>query len=309
MSHRSTNVRNRTVGLLVVAMIATLLGVAPAAAVVDTSFSCPATMQSAGFIDTASYDATTRRAIDCLAVHDITKGTSATTFTPGGTVPRWQMALFLVRQAKAHGMEIPVAVDQGFTDLAGLSPEARTAVNQLAQLGITLGTGPGTFSPNQDVTRWQMALFITRLLAGSGVAVPAATDQGFADLADMSVPARAAIDQLAILGIAEGTSATTFNPKATTLRWHMALFLTRALAVGGVLPPGTKALEVTPQTHAFLDFKGTTVSRQYSVAVSMLGPFSIELWPASAIRTNGTFQSTSAGTIANCDITLVDGVA
>jgi hypothetical protein len=306
MPHRGPRTR---IALLVAALVLSTVGAVPAGAAVDTSFSCPASIESAGFGDIGSYDATTRRAIDCLAVHGITKGTSATTFSPGGTVPRWQMALFLVRQAEAHGVTIPSGADQGFTDLGGLSGEARTAVNQLAQLGITLGTGPNTFSPNDAVSRWQMALFITRLLAAAGTTVPTAADQGFQDLGGLSPQARNAIDQLAILGIAEGTSATTFDPNAFTLRWHMALFLTRALAVGGVLPPGVKPLGVTPTSHAFLDFKGSTVSRQYTVGVSVDGPFTIELWPASLVGANGSFAAATAGAIANCDITLVDGAA
>ncbi len=308
MPRWSAQARTRIVGLLFVAVLTSLLAL-PAAAVVDTSFSCPGTIGEAGFTDIASHNETTRRAIDCLAVHDITKGTSPTTFNPGGTVPRWQMALFLVRQASAHGVTIPTAVDQGFTDIGGVSAEARTAINQLGQLGITLGTSPTEFSPHQTVSRWQMALFITRLLAASGVSIPTPSEQGFGDISSLPPAARNAINQLAALGIAEGTSKTTFSPGTHTLRWHMALFLTRALAVGGVLPPGAGLLDVTPDFHAFLDFKGTAVSRNYTVAVSTTGPFSIELWPASMIRTNGSFESTTPGSIANCDITLVNGSA
>jgi hypothetical protein len=310
MPQRRTLARTRLVSLLTVALLVSMLGATSAgAASVDTSFSCPGSIAAAGFTDITTHDVTTQRAIDCLAVHDITKGTSPTTFNPSGTVPRWQMALFLVRQAASHGMTVPAPVGQGFTDLGGLSSEARDAVNQLAQLGITLGTSETTFSPDDDVTRWQMALFITRLLAGSGVALPAATDQGFQDLDGLSVSAQNAIDQLAVLGIGQGTSDTTFSPYAETLRWHMALFLTRALAVGGILPPGVKALVVSPGTSTYLDFQGTTVSRQYTVGVSTDGPFTIELWPASLIRANGTFEASSPGSIANCDLTLVDGVA
>jgi hypothetical protein len=309
MPRWSAKTRLRIVGLLVMAVFTSLLGVLPAAAIVDTSFSCPGTLEEAGFTDIASHNLTTRRAIDCLAVHDITKGTSPTTFTPGGAVPRWQMALFLVRQASAHGVTIPSGADQGFTDIGGVSAEARTAINQLAQLGITLGTSATEFSPYDNVSRWQMALFITRLLAASGVSIPTPSDQGFTDISSFPPAARNAINQLAVLGIAEGTSKTTFSPGTHTLRWHMALFLTRALAVGGVLPPGVGLLDVTPNFHAFLDFKGTAVSRNYTVAVSTTGPFSIELWPASMIRTNGSFESSTPGSIANCDITMVNGSA
>jgi hypothetical protein len=296
--------------LVVMALVtATLAPLPAAAAVVDTSFTCPADLEAAGFTDIAAHPESTRRAIDCLALHDITRGTTPTTFDPGGTVPRWQMALFLVRQAEAQGVTVPSGADQGFADLAGLSQEARTAVNQLAQLGITLGTGPNTFDPYQPVSRWQMALFITRLLAASGVSVPAAVDQGFGDVAEFPATARTAIDQLAMLGVAEGTSPTTFSPGAHTLRWHMALFLTRALAVAGVLPPGVKPIHVTPAEHAYLDFGGTLVTRHYTANISMSGPVTIELWPAEHILVDGRFTAAMPGVIGHCDITLADGSA
>ncbi len=45
-------------------------------------------------------------------------------------VERWQMALFLTRQAEVHGLTLPSGADQGFTDLAGVPAAAVTAINQ-----------------------------------------------------------------------------------------------------------------------------------------------------------------------------------
>ena len=73
--------------ILATALVVGLVGVAPAAAVVDTSFTCPDSIEAAGFADIGGLDQTTQRAIDCLAVHGITKGTGPDTFDPGGTVP------------------------------------------------------------------------------------------------------------------------------------------------------------------------------------------------------------------------------
>jgi hypothetical protein len=76
MPHWSILHRSRITALVALAMLVTLVGAVPAAAVVDTSFSCPDGIEDAGFTDIGSHAATTRRAIDCLAVHDITHGTS-----------------------------------------------------------------------------------------------------------------------------------------------------------------------------------------------------------------------------------------
>jgi hypothetical protein len=113
--------------------------------------------------------------IGAISQMDVTRGVGDDRFDPYGAVPRWQMALFLTRAFEAVGNELPAAADQGFTDIAGTTPEARTAIDQLAMLGITRGTGPATFSPDQAVTREQMASFVARLLEEIWVIQPVVT--------------------------------------------------------------------------------------------------------------------------------------
>lgn len=227
--------------LTVLAMVASLMviGAAPAsAALQDTSSSCPSSIPSAGFTDLGGLDAATVQAIDCLVFYDISKGTSATTYSPSNSVARWQMALFLTRQAAVHGIVMPDGSDQGFTDISGFDAETQKAINQLAQLDITKGTSATTFDPNGTVTRWQMALFVTRLVTKAGLTLGDGSSQGFTDIGGLDADTQKAINQLVQLGVSNGTSATTFAPLANTLRWHMALFLTRTLAAGGVAPSG-----------------------------------------------------------------------
>lgn len=227
--------------LTVLAMVASLMviGAAPAsAALQDTSSSCPSSIPSAGFTDLGGLDAATVQAIDCLVFYDISKGTSATTYSPSNSVARWQMALFLTRQAAVHGIAMPDGSDQGFTDISGFDAETQKAINQLAQLDITKGTSATTFDPNGTVTRWQMALFVTRLVTKAGLVLPDGSSQGFTDIGGLDADTQKAINQLVQLGVSNGTSATTFAPLANTLRWHMALFLSRTLAAGGVAPSG-----------------------------------------------------------------------
>ena len=47
--------------------------------------------------------------------------------------------------------------------IAGLPQATIDAINQVTQLGISKGTTSTTVSPNDVVTRWQMALFLRRL--------------------------------------------------------------------------------------------------------------------------------------------------
>jgi hypothetical protein len=82
-----------------------------------------------------------------------------------------------------------------------------------------------------------MALFLARFASLVGVPVPVNFGAaGFTDMASFDAGTRAAVDQLVEMGIGAGTSATTFEPSSEVLRWQMALFLTRLLAVDGIFP-------------------------------------------------------------------------
>ena len=97
-----------------------------------------------------------------------------------------------------------------------------TAVDWLASSGITTGTGPGTFSPNDNVTRGQMATFLHRYSGEPGGSAAA----GFSD-----VPAgryySAAVDWLAAQGITTGVGGNRFAPEDVVTRGQMATFLFR----------------------------------------------------------------------------------
>ena len=121
----------------------------------------------------------------------------------------------------------PPSSTASFTDLDGLSPEAQDAISCLVLYGISQGTSPETFDPYDAVSRWQMALFLTRQLTVHGVALPAAADAGFDDIGTLPATTQDAINQLAALGITTGTTATVFDPEAYVTRWQMALFLAR----------------------------------------------------------------------------------
>jgi subtilisin family serine protease len=117
--------------------------------------------------------------------------------------------------------------DPGFVDLDGLSAEAHDAVTCLVAYDITQGTSATTFSPLLEVTRWQMALFLTRQVTVHGLSLPAAEVHGFTDIAALPQATQDAINQLASLEVTAGTSPTTFDPTSSVKRWQMALFLMR----------------------------------------------------------------------------------
>jgi len=96
------------------------------------------------------------------------------------------------------------------------------AVGWLAQSGITTGTGPGTFSPEDIVTRAQMATFLWRY-RGSPTGSPNA---GLSD-----VPAghyyTEAVNWLFAQGITTGVGGNRYAPDENVTRGQMEAFLWR----------------------------------------------------------------------------------
>lgn len=159
----------------------------------------------------------------------ITTGCGVDTFCPAGEVSRWEMALFLTRLHEAAGYP-PFQPGSEFTDLGGYSEETRLAIERLAAMGVTTGTGEGTFGPAETVTRRQMALFLTRLMALDGVVLPDGADQGFTDLEGLDPATVVAINQLAQMGVTTGIADGLYGPAGVVTREQMASFLTRTLA-------------------------------------------------------------------------------
>lgn len=116
-----------------------------------------------GFTDLGGLPTGVVNDINSLKALGITTGVSPTLFDPNGTIPRWQMALFLTRVHQNAGYTLPASTSP-FADLGGLNGEAVGAIQGLVRLGVTNGTSATTFSPYSDVTREQMASFLARLL-------------------------------------------------------------------------------------------------------------------------------------------------
>ena len=96
----------------------------------------------------------------------ITTGTSSTTFSPTDTLTRGQFVTFLWRAADRPDPLGPLVFDD--VDPTGY---AATAIAWAHSVGITNGTSPTEFSPDDTATRGQIAAFLHRfddLGAGPG---------------------------------------------------------------------------------------------------------------------------------------------
>ena len=115
------------------------------------------------------------------------------------------------------------AVDQLFADVSQ-GHVFRDAINCVAYYEITQGTGDGsTYSPEQDVSRAQMAVFIARAAKVAGVNLGPVGDGRFNDIDDIWAEAQNAINRLALKGMIPSGGA--YRPSDDITRAEMASFL------------------------------------------------------------------------------------
>ncbi len=187
-------------------------------------------------------DAVHADAIECLAWHGISVGVGdGSRFAPWDPVSRWQMALFMRRAADLLGVPAGSTADQGFVDLGGLNATAVAAVNSMVDVGVFTGVGDDRFNPHGVVSRAQMALLLSKLLAvtpGAPVRVESDgvvtligvdADDSFPDMAGWPESFQTAVSALFELGVARGVTGGNFAPSLGVNRAQMASFITRAL--------------------------------------------------------------------------------
>ncbi len=163
----------------------------------------------------------------------ITSGTTSTTYGPLLGVTRDQMAVFIVRARLGASTAFNPPVAQQFNDVppTGLEAFYYPYIQELKEIGITSGTSvnPPLYSPQLEVTRGQMAVFLIRA--------------GFNTLLNSSLPF---LTQLSPTSGPPG--ATPFTLTVKGINTHFAQGSTTILSDNGVTfgtPTVTDATDLT----------------------------------------------------------------
>ena len=157
-------------------------------------------------------------AVDWAVENGITKGTTATTFSPNATCTRAQAVTFLWRAA---GSPEPETRAMPFADIP-VGSYYYDAVLWAVENGITKGTSDTTFSPNMTCSRAQIVAFLWR----SEKSPAAGTANPFADVKSTAYYADAVLWAVKE-NITKGTTSTTFSPNADCTRAQIVTFLYR----------------------------------------------------------------------------------
>ncbi|MFC5470863.1 S-layer homology domain-containing protein [Cohnella suwonensis] len=153
----------------------------------------------------------------------IVKGYADGTFRPGKTVTRAEFSVMLMNALKPQEAEAKLA----FTDSAKIGAWAQKAVAQAVQAGIIKGYKDGSFRPNAEITRAEMAAMIANALK---LTIDSDAVAGFAD--DKNIPswAKGAVAVLKQLGVIGGKSGNTFDPAGKATRAEAVTVLMKMLA-------------------------------------------------------------------------------
>ncbi len=149
-------------------------------------------------------------------------GTSASAFTPNASTTRGQIVAILYRLEGS-----PAMGENRFSDVRPGAYYA-SAVSWASANGIVNGYLDGTFRPDNQITREQMAAFLYRYASYKGRDVSGRAELGvFADAGQTASYAVEPLRWAVSAGLVNGVSAGTLAPGGTATRAQVAVILSR----------------------------------------------------------------------------------
>ena len=230
---------------------------------------------------------------------DVT-GLDGACFEPDRLVSRGEMAVWLWNMEG----QLHAAAPHSFDDVT--DPGHHQPVSWLLAEGITTGTTPTTFSPDNGLTRGQFAAFLWRL-AGQ----PSAAAHSFGDV--VATWQQGPVSWLLAEGITTGTTATTFSPDNGLTRGQLVTFLYRYNGEPTVTIDPDSPTCTPPAT-----FKTVTAGDAHLCAISTddtitcwgwdLDVYSARITRGLTDAPSGTFKTATAGGAHSCAISTDDTI-
>lgn len=153
------------------------------------------------------------------------KGTTQTLFSPDQPVSRGMLVTMLYRLEGQPAVTVS-------TEFSDVSPRRyyAPAVAWAAEKGIVLGYTDGTFRPNGEISRQDMALILYRYGQYKGYDIAPRDDlSSFSDAAAVRSYAKPAMEWAVGAGLLQGISRDSLAPRETTNRAQTAVLFVRLL--------------------------------------------------------------------------------
>ncbi len=177
--------------------------------------------------------------VSCLSRLGVGFAADVDRYQPDVAMKRWEMAVFMV-QALGEERNIPTTHRSYFSDA---TPQSwwTPHVERFRELGITAGCGNARYCPDDNVKRWQIAIFLVNALGES----PTPSHRGYFVDVSPSHPQRGQIERLYELGVTSGelvNGSRYFRPDGDTTRAQIASFMRSASTVRNATRPFPRAL-------------------------------------------------------------------
>lgn len=161
--------------------------------------------------------------IDYALVHGLFNGMSATTFEPEGTMTRSMLVTVLYRLSGSPA----IVVGRDFTDVSADSWYA-PSVTWAKVVGVIDGYPDGTFRPEDDVTREQVAAILYRYAKYRGIFVGKSEPiEGFTDADTVNDWAQTEMSWAIRVGLINGMNNGKLAPQDNATRAQVATLLMR----------------------------------------------------------------------------------
>jgi hypothetical protein len=159
-----------------------------------------------------------------VANRGLMTGTSATTFSPGGSMTRGMFVTALGRLASA---DISAYKQSSFTDVKA-DAYYMGYIEWGVKNNILVGIGGSKFDPDGLVTREQMAVIMDRYATAIGFKLPEVHAQNvFADNAKIGAWAAPSVKRIQMAGVISGKNGNLFDPQGTATRAEVSAVLHR----------------------------------------------------------------------------------
>jgi uncharacterized repeat protein (TIGR02059 family) len=154
------------------------------------------------------------------------RANSGMKFEPDKNITRAEFAMFI---AKGLGLAKDESSARRFPDVIAGS-EVGGYIGAAAKAGIINGNSDGTFKPNSNISREQMALMMVRAMEYAGYDVANTGTQVLAKFKDAAkIQNKQTVSKAVQEGIIQGMTSTTFQPQGTATRAQAAVMLKRVL--------------------------------------------------------------------------------
>ncbi len=153
----------------------------------------------------------------------IVNGYSDGSFKPNNAMTRAEFTVMLMKTLKVQVSGKALS----FSDADKIGAWARGAVAQAVQAGYIKGYDDGTFRPDAELTRAEMAMMVAK---ASGLDLLTNTSTDFNDDKDIPKWAKGAVAAIKKMGYIEGKGSNQFDPKAKTTRAEALTVLLKMIA-------------------------------------------------------------------------------